>query len=935
MKKKYTIFLSFLTFFHIGIYCDLHAQTYSRNFSDVLIPTIPIDDATKVDGLDPFSKIETVNYEDGIGRPVQSVCKNYSPGTRDMVGFNIYDEFGRQPVGYLPFSLADNNGDYIDDIIEKQLYFYTHELKIAQTKYPYAKTVYDESPLNRVKEQGFPGQLWQPGTGGHTMKYEYVFNQTGEVFKWDINEITGEASTSSTYEANTLFINVVKDQNWDGTKGALTKEYHDKTGKLILKSSKLNENESLLTYYVYDEFNNLRIIITPQAVKVMEELSLWNTGDLQEKLVYFFVYDNKQRLIEQKIPGSEPIFMIYDKNNRVVLRQTGTLRSQHKWEFVKYDVHSRTVMNGIYYDATHLSRESMQAWIDSYVDNTTTFYDEVFTGINPNNEHGYSNQAFPPLNQYSEILNVFYYDDYAFDINNDYQYDDYDCEWDEEPFYRTSGKLTCSKTVILNTSPAQWLFTVYYYDKKGRLIRKISDNHLNGRDYIDFKYLFSGLIERMNLYHSTDIEEQQVEEVFKWGFSYDHAGRLLMIKNTINDGPTVTLVQNKYNELGQLVEKNIHSTDDLHFLQSVDYKYHVWGLLKNINLSNLLNDNTAIDLGTALSPTEIVYGFKPDTITLSILEFDEDLKRSPYINLNFADRKKLQVCEDGDTSHNRLLPVNEEALFSLNKEQIDSASYDRLRKLDSLEFTFTYGNITFSSDASQSEITDSLTNLTKSQFSGYGITDSLVIEEISKYIAEFIKERIGIIYFNEDHDDLFGEDILYNEGFDALQGEKQYNGNIAGIRWQAEYFEGEKGYSFHYDNLNRYLSSHYGEKVNGQWNQNIANYEEFGIDYDYNGNIRHMKRRGVIDRINNNPVYGMIDDLTYTYSGNQLKSVNDNVSGNPSPGNDFKDNGSVTSDEYDYNVDGSLIQDDNKGITNIAYNYLNLPYEITFTEIKR
>src|SRR5690606_23195008 len=68
-----------------------------------------------------------------------------------------------------------------------------------------------------------------------------------------------------------------------------------------------------------------------------------------------------------------------------------------------------------------------------------------------------------------------------------------------------------------------------------------------------------------------------------------------------------------------------------------------------------------------------------------------------------------------------------------------------------------------------------------------------------------------------------------------------------------------------------------------------------------------------------------IDDLTYTYTANQLQTVTD-ATNNPAGIND----GNTTGVDYTYDTFGNLKTDKNKGITNIVYNHLNLPVEITF-----
>ena len=132
-----------------------------------------------------------------------------------------------------------------------------------------------------------------------------------------------------------------------------------------------------------------------------------------------------------------------------------------------------------------------------------------------------------------------------------------------------------------------------------------------------------------------------------------------------------------------------------------------------------------------------------------------------------------------------------------------------------------------------------------------------------------------------------------------------YNGNISSMNWNAN---GEShSYTFTYDGVNRMLNATHGTGA----------YTEKVTSYDKNGNIKALQRYG----------NGLIDNLTYTYSGNQLTKVED-ATGNT---NGFS-NGASVANEYVYDNNGNLTKDSNKGITNIAYNCLNLPSTVTFTD---
>src|SRR5690554_3967177 len=100
------------------------------------------------------------------------------------------------------------------------------------------------------------------------------------------------------------------------------------------------------------------------------------------------------------------------------------------------------------------------------------------------------------------------------------------------------------------------------------------------------------------------------------------------------------------------------------------------------------------------------------------------------------------------------------------------------------------------------------------------------------------------------------------------------------------------------------------------------NYNEH-LSYDQNGNITTLTRNGDLD---SDTSVIAIDNLIYNYDAMyRLQKVVD-FTGNPSG---FKE-GADNEDEYGYDKFGNMIRDDNKDITSITYNHLNLPKEITF-----
>ena len=125
-----------------------------------------------------------------------------------------------------------------------------------------------------------------------------------------------------------------------------------------------------------------------------------------------------------------------------------------------------------------------------------------------------------------------------------------------------------------------------------------------------------------------------------------------------------------------------------------------------------------------------------------------------------------------------------------------------------------------------------------------------------------------------------------------------------------------RGYDFAYDGLNRLEESTYAEGAGMSQNKN--RYSENILSYSPNGFIERLQRYGK----KNNGTFGLIDDLMYSYNGNQIKAISDKAGSLLYDSSfDFKD-GANADVEYFYDTNGALIKDLNKGISNIEYDIL-------------
>ena len=166
----------------------------------------------------------------------------------------------------------------------------------------------------------------------------------------------------------------------------------------------------------------------------------------------------------------------------------------------------------------------------------------------------------------------------------------------------------------------------------------------------------------------------------------------------------------------------------------------------------------------------------------------------------------------------------------------------------------------------------------------------------------------------------FSQNLYYNTG----NGTPCYNGNISGMTWQAGNETTTRGYKFTYDGLNRLLDAVYGEGTN--IGTNAGRFTEKVTSYDKNGNILGLHRYGQTGASS----YGLIDNLTFTLDGNRLNRVDDAVTASAyNNGFEFKD-AVKQANEYAYDANGNLTKDLNRNISNIQYNFLNLPGKVMF-----
>lgn len=206
------------------------------------------------------------------------------------------------------------------------------------------------------------------------------------------------------YPSYELIVESAEDED-----GHIIYSFTDKQGRMILNRS-IADNDTLDTYYVYDDYSNLCFVLPPAASENLSSLSL--TGALPEseayqdilnKYAYQYRYDYRNRCIGKKLPGCDWIEMIYDTANHLLFIRDGNQRKRGEWSFQLSDLWGRSVLSGLYHGT--VNAQSFDA-------------SNVYASFEPENIsaiYGYVSHYPVEIEQNSiEVLKANYYDMYDY-----------------------------------------------------------------------------------------------------------------------------------------------------------------------------------------------------------------------------------------------------------------------------------------------------------------------------------------------------------------------------------------------------------------------------------------------------------------------------------------------------------------------------------------
>lgn len=902
------------------------SQSSSQNFIKKTTPVSPVTTETSLNALGSSFKVEGINYLDGLGRPIQDVLVKASPLSRDIVQPYVYDQYGRQSISFLPYTDANAPGTYRSSFITPLTDFYTNQSMVGKTAYPYSEAVFDNSPLNIIKETSAPDADWQLGNG-HTSQLALSFNSDPNddpVMLWEL-QVNGDYATNDHYyPQNSLYTSKTTDPN-----GNYSITYKDKNGKTIcvkkfLETRSFNGNPYpyyLSTYLIYDDLGQLILVIPPKAIELMDVSQNYSVNSITEDLVYRYVYDQRHRLVEKKAPGMGWQYFVYNQLNQPALYRDANLSAQNKWSFIKYDILGRPILSGLM-NASGLPSFQNRILAQAAFDASQTVLGESEIYENLSYPFGYTNSTLP--NQNLDILTVNYYDDY--DFNNDGTVDG---SFNSSPVpcivfniatlaslnnkmqtsVTTGTSMNGSLNSAIGMSTGQMASRLNYCLSQLNTLQSIMENNA-AKSYS----LTLSDNETMLASLNTSLQEQATPLIKNIGDT------IAMCKR--NDPKTSTDFTNRLNEV-------------ISYAQSLSNKTSTsFPLIATVQAGcqPYVNTATARTRGFVTgSKIKVLDASNSVQWENTIVFYDEEgqaIQAQSNDHMGGTDLVNLIYDFTGNVIHSQQVRTlsGQPTIQVLNHMSFDKMG--RLLRVDQKNnadqpvvlSTYNYNELSQLIDKKVHSLTNATSFLQSMDFR-YNVQGWLTsINNISLANDMGTNPTTGT---NDDLDDLWGMELSYNTP--TLGGTPQYNGNISEKKWRsADYVK--RSYKYEYDKLDRLKSSSYSEfsSFTG-WSVNIGKYDEKDITYDANGNIKTLKRYGFQT---NSSGFGLIDNLSYQYSGNLLGAVTDASTSHGMA--DFKDNGSTGNNEYSYDGNGNLTANANKGIVNISYNHMNLPVQITF-----
>ena len=457
-------------------------------------------------------------YYDAMGRPFERVEVGITPSHSNLAWLSDYDGIGRPSKDWLPATVS---AAYIQPSTLRSTGYSAY----SDTR-PFAETLYDDSPLNRETAAKGTGQQWT----AHYRSTDYLIN-TGtfplSCRNYYVNA-SGSLSDLGLFPASRLSVMRLTDED-----GRVTLEFRDHQERIVLVRRMLSENSSADTYYVYDRRGDLRYVLQPEYQQ---------SADL-DKYAFRYTYDARHNVVEKHLPGAGAVTYGYDLKNQLIFSQDGVQRQAGRITFMLYDLHGRLLVRGTC-DEESWTEEYPQD--ELYSTPALASFSATASGLGGS---GYETNL-TLLD--ASVEEAHYYDGYDFLSCNGFSVQAF-------PAGTVNAKgLETGSVVNTLDGTATRLYTVNYYDEKGRQTKRISTNLLGGTETTESTYGYTDKPLTVSHTHTAEGKATQVEI---YSYEYDHADRLTKVSHSLNGGAAVVLKENTYDNYGRLVSQNLMGSE--------------------------------------------------------------------------------------------------------------------------------------------------------------------------------------------------------------------------------------------------------------------------------------------------------------------------------------------------------------------------------------
>ena len=496
-----------------------HILALDENSSWILTKTFQNENSGTLD----------VTYYNGLGLPEQTVQVQASPNGQDIILPIDYDIALRDDAKiYLPYVAVSSDGRKQVSPFTDQQEFYKRLYGTADSERSFTEKLYEASPLNRVLKQALPGYVKD-----HEVVYtefNYRTNTANEVRRLAIG-VNDELICGGYYDAGMLACTVSTAPD-----GHIVQNFTDKRGLTLLNRT-FDDDEPINTYFVYDDYDRLQWVITPEGSCRFGDMQTVPKDDKFAKdYCYVYTYNDRGLMTEKRMPGREAEYMRYDEGDRLRVSQDGNLRAKKQWISYSYDALGRVQEQSLAVEAELIPIRS-QAGVS---------IGEPIESVEP----PYLGSSVP--------LRKYVYDTYPSEVQAaglDFQPIEGLTATDGESlrYDNATGSLTYEKLAVLaNDTITGYHQRACYYDYKGRVIQTVERDTEDGILCTSQRYDFVGNLIVQRESYTRAGKTDDIDRTF----TYDDRSRLLRETTQVNGGEEA-VVYYEYDELGRLAARRL------------------------------------------------------------------------------------------------------------------------------------------------------------------------------------------------------------------------------------------------------------------------------------------------------------------------------------------------------------------------------------------